>query len=298
MFCLLVDDFGVEYVGKRHAIHLKQALSKHCELTKNWKVDLYSGINMEWNYNPLYVNLTVRLTMDNYIANLIVKYDHPDPRKPQHSPYKHAPIIYGAKVQYSAKDDNSPPIDDDGILCVQSIFGALLLYGWAINNNLLISLSKLEQHQASATQATNDAILHILDYAVTYPRDGITFRARKMMLSSHSDASYLNVTKARSRAVSHIMLSENVPVPAYNRSILAIAQIILNFMLSAVESELAGLFICSKEMVPLRQALNKMGWPQPKSPIQCDNSTDVGVANQTIISQKTKSMDMQFHCLR
>ena len=80
MFCLLVDDFGVEYVGKRHAIHLKQALDEHYELTENWKGDLYSGINMEWNYDPIHAKRTVSLTMYNYISNLRVKYDHPDPK--------------------------------------------------------------------------------------------------------------------------------------------------------------------------------------------------------------------------
>ena len=91
------------------------------------------------------------------------------------------------------------------------------------------------------------------------------------------------------------MLSENFPVPAYNGPILTISQIIRNVMSSTAEAELAGLLICAKEMVPLWQALNKMGWPQPKSPIQCDNSTDVGVAIQTIIPRKTKSVDMQLH---
>ena len=93
------------------------------------------------------------------------------------------------------------------------------------------------------------------------------------------------------------MLSENVPVPDYNGPIITIAQIIRNVMSSASEAKLAGLFIYANEMVPLRQALNEMVWPQPKSPIKCDNSTAVGVANQNIITRKTKSMDMQFHWL-
>ena len=109
-----------------------------------------------------------------------------------------------------------------------------------------------------------------------------------MILSAHSDAAYINITKARSRAGSHTMLSENIPVPAYNKPILTIAQIIQNVMSSAAEAELAGLFICAKEMVPIQQALNKMGCPQPKSPIQCDNSTSVEVANQTIIPRKNQ----------
>ena len=44
LFFLLVDDFVVEYVSELHALHLKQALVEHYEITKDWKGDLYSGI--------------------------------------------------------------------------------------------------------------------------------------------------------------------------------------------------------------------------------------------------------------
>ena len=87
-------------------------------------------------------------------------------------------------------------------------------------------------------------------------------------------------------------------MPAHNGPVLTIAQIIKNVMSSAAETELAGLFTITKEMIPLRQALTEMGWPHPRTPIQCDNSTAVGVANETIIPRKTKSMDMNFHWLR
>ena len=147
-------------------------------------------------------------------AKLRVKYDHLDPRKPQHSPYKHAPIIYGPKVQYATEDGNIPLLDADGILCVKSIVGVLLFYGRAVDNNILVSLSELGQQQAADTQATNNTILQPLDYVATYPSNGINFRSREIILSSHSDAAYLNVTKARTRAGAQIMLSENVLVPA------------------------------------------------------------------------------------
>ena len=69
MFFLLIEDFGVGYVDERHAIHLKQALAKHYKLTQNWKGDLNSIINLEWNYDPIHAKRTVRLTTDDYIAN-------------------------------------------------------------------------------------------------------------------------------------------------------------------------------------------------------------------------------------
>jgi hypothetical protein len=51
-------------------------------------------------------------------------------------------------------------------------------------------------------------------------------------------------------------------------------------------------------MVPLRQTLIKMGWPQPRTPIQTGNSTAVGITNLTIVPQKTKSMDLRSWWLR
>ena len=161
--------------------------------------------------------------MDDYIANLRIKFNHVDPKKPQHSPYKHAPIIYGAKIQYAAEADDSAPLGKSGIFRVQSIVGAILFYGRAVDNNLLVALSELGKQQASATEATNDAITQLLDYVATYPSDGISYRSSGMVLVAHSDAAYLNVTKARSRAGAHIMLSENVPAPTYNGPVLTLA---------------------------------------------------------------------------
>jgi hypothetical protein len=45
-------------------------------------------------------------------------------------------------------------------------------------------------------------------------------------------------------------------------------------------------------MIPHRQTLINMGWPQPKSPIQTDNSTAAGVTNKTIVPHRAKMMDM------
>jgi hypothetical protein len=85
----------------------------------------------------------------------------------------------------------------------------------------------------------------------------------------------------------------------FNRPILSIAQIIKFVMASATKSELAALFITAREMIPHHQTLIAMGWLQPKSPIQTDNSTAAGVTNKTIVPRRPKMMDMQIwwlHC--
>ena len=69
-------------------------------------------------------------------------------------------------------------------------------------------------------------------------------------------------------------------------------------MYLAAEAELVGLFITARSMAPMQQTLIEMGWPQPKSPIQTDNSTAVGVANNTIVVRHMKSMKMRLWWIR
>ena len=61
-----------------------------------------------------------------------------------------------------------------------------------------------------------------------------------------------------------------------------VAQIIKAVMPSAAEAELEALFINAKEAVHIRNILEEMGHPQPPTPIQTDNSTANGVANNKV----------------
>ena len=64
---------------------------------------------------------------------------------------------------------------------------------------------------------------------------------------------------------------------------------------SAAEAETAGLFSNMKEATALRTALEEMGHPQPPTPVQVDNSTACGIANNTIKQRRSKAIDMRFY---
>ena len=69
-------------------------------------------------------------------------------------------------------------------------------------------------------------------------------------------------------------------------------------MASAAEAEMSVLYITTKKMIPLRNILIEMGWPQPKSPIQTYNPTDVGFTNKTTVNKATKSADIKVWWIR
>jgi len=294
-FVLIVDDFGVQYTGRQHADHLYNALQEHYEVSADWEGSKFAGIDLKWDYDKR----TCRLTMDGYINEVLLRYGHPMPTKPQHSPHKHRKIVYGADAQLQPIEvDTSPRLDEAGTKRVQGISGSLLYYARAVDSKLLCTISTISAQQASATQNTLTAVHQLLDYMATYPSDGVTFKASNMILAAHSDASYLSETKSRSRAGAHIFLSNNDPIPQSNGPILAVSSILRSVYGSVAEAELAALYKCATEMVPLRNALEEMGWKQPRSPIQVDNSTANGYVNNTIIPKRLRSIDMRINWLK
>ena len=163
---------------------------------------------------------------------------------------------------------------------------------------MLAALGSIATQQANPTQLTLTKTRQLLDYAATHPDAIVTYRASDMVLAGHSDASYLSESKARSRAGGHFFLASNSPYPDNNGAVLTVAKIIKAVMSSAAEAELGALYINCREAVPPRQQLKEMGHVQPPTPIQTDNTTTLGVVNNTIQPRRTKAMDMRFHWLR
>jgi hypothetical protein len=188
-----------------------------------------------------------------------------------------------AKKPVHTRQDTLAPLSPEHIKRVQKIIGSLLYYAQASNNKLLVALNAISAQQAKATVHREQTLKHSFNYVPTYPNDGIVYRASDTVLCAHADAGYLNKTWSRSRAGAHIFLLEDNPSPRFNGTVLTIATIIRFIMALAAEAELAALFIAARKMVPHRQTLINMGWPQPQSPIQTDNSTAVRVTNKTIV---------------
>jgi hypothetical protein len=99
-------------------------------------------------------------------------------------------------------------------------------------------------------QNTKKLVHQFLDYATTHPDTIITYQASNMVLTGHSNASYLSETNARSRAGGHFFMSNNNSIPSNNGAILTILQIIKAVMSSTAEAEIGALYINCREAIP------------------------------------------------
>jgi len=294
IFCLVVDDFAVKYVNRADAEHLINAIKKDYQMTVDEEAKKYIGLTIQWDWT----NRKAHIHMPGYLENAFVKFNHDKPMKIQNAPYPHVPPNYGAKTQYIEDEIESPPLSKEDTKYIQAVTGTLLYNARAVDPTILPALSAIATEQAKPTQTTMKNVRQLLDYCSTQEEAIITYNASKMILAVHSDAGYANEKKSRSRAGGHFFLSNDDKFPPNNGAILTVATIIKAVMSSAAEAELGALFINAKEAVYLRQILEEMGHPQPRTPIQTDNTTAEGVINKTIQPKRTKAMDMRFHWLR
>lgn len=294
-FTLVVDDFGVKYVGKEHAEHLYQTLQQYYETSCDWNGELYCGITLKWDYTKR----TVDLTMPGYVQSALHKYQHGKPSRQQHSPYPAETPHYGAKVQLTPPTDKTRPMTQEAKRRLQQIVGTFLYYARAVDATMLMALSTLGSEQTTGTEKTERALLQFLNYCATHPDATIRYKASDMVLLIDSDASYLSESEARSRAGGYFYLGSDLHKPQrLNGAIHILATIIKNVMSSAAEAEVGAAFTNAKEAIPMRTALEEMGHPQPPTPLQTDNSTAHGIINDTVKQRRSKAIDMRFYWLR
>jgi hypothetical protein len=72
-----------------------------------------------------------------------------------------------------------------------------------------------------------------------------------------------------------------------NGALFTLCAILCFIVASAAEAERGALFLNCK-------TLEELGHPQPKTPVHCDNAMAVGIANNTVKRQRSRSMEMRY----
>jgi hypothetical protein len=152
-----------------------------------------------------------------------------------------------------------------------------------------------------------DEVTQLLNYAASHPDPMIRFKHSDMQLEVSTDSSYLSVTKSRSRIGGYHYLGNKRPdrpilpedpLPMMNGPVHVHCSIMPMIVSSAAEAETGGAYYNGKDVVPLCTALEEMGHPQAATPMECDNTTAVGIINDTIQKCQSKAMNMHFYWIK
>jgi hypothetical protein len=210
------------------------------------------------------------------------------------------PITYGKGNQAPTPQDDSPLLDAAGKKRIQQIVGSFLYYARAVNPTILMALLAIVSQQSNPTEETNGGVHQFLDYMATHPDAKIRFHASDMVLNVHSDASYLSTLQAQSCAGGYFFLG-SIPRDSHpifiNGTIHITCTILKLVAASAAEAKLGALFLNAQKAKVMQICLEELRNPQPLTPIHIDNTTTVGIVNNTIKCQQSRAMEMRYFWL-
>jgi hypothetical protein len=111
--------------------------------------------------------------MPGYVANVL---QHDNPKHPQHTPSKYITPVYGAKTQYTTRDEK-PTLSAKQWTNIQNITGSVLYYARAVYPTVSMPPNDIATEQTKATEKTQAAADQLLDYLATHPDATIRYQA-------------------------------------------------------------------------------------------------------------------------
>jgi hypothetical protein len=126
------------------------------KITVDMEGSRFCGLFMDWDYEKGEVHCSI----PGYVKAALKRFKHERPSTPQHQPYPHAPIQYGAKAQYAELLDTSPLLNKDDKRFIQEVTGTFLFYARVVDPTMLVALGSLAVEQVSPTEETMRTCTH------------------------------------------------------------------------------------------------------------------------------------------
>ena len=291
-FALIADDYGIKHHDIAHYHRLVNALSTKCHVKAHPIATTFLGLTIDHDRTAR----TITTSMPDYVPKMLRRY-RPDGVKHASSPSMYVPPVYGSTAPQLPTTDLSAPASPAEAAELQQIIGSALYYARAMDTTILEVVTTLSSLQATPTASVMASTERLLGYLAKFPNHCRVIRPSSMLLTIHSDASYLSLPNSGSKAGGFHTLGDHSP-HFINSAIDCIASRIPVNVGSAAEAELAATYANAQLACPERTTLKNIGYPQPPTPLFCDNECTIGLSTQTVVPKKSKSMDQRFNWIR
>ena len=244
--------------------------------------------------------------MPGYIEKTLQCFGYKSPANSEDIPHGYAQPMFGAK-QYLLPLTNHSLLNN----AKKNASRKLLALCYTMHERSTVHTSS-SQHHSGTTGICNQehakAINKLLDYCALHPSSMIQYYASNMVLWVDSNASYLTAPKARSQAAGfHYLrvkptsatMGPGKVIPPMNGAVHYVMSEQCTKSCQVLQRQnLAVFFTMEKAAYPMQITLEELGHVQPPTPMQTNNSTATGIANNNIKQQCSKAMDMRFYWVR
>ena len=133
-FMLIVDDFGIKYVGEDHATHHLTALQQNYTINVDWSRKLYWSITLQWYYKR-YFNAGIQKPIIKIQASLSIETT----RQPFSCSSQKCGTIAWQPIHLM--------LNKVGHIKIQQIVGSILYYAYAVDLTLPTAPSSTAKKQ-------------------------------------------------------------------------------------------------------------------------------------------------------
>jgi hypothetical protein len=85
------------------------------------------------------------------VNNVLNKFQHDNPKTPQHTPSKYITPVYGEKIQYATQDE-TPLLSSKQCTTIEKITSSVLYYSRAVDPTVIIPLNDIATEHTTATE--------------------------------------------------------------------------------------------------------------------------------------------------
>jgi hypothetical protein len=133
-------------------------------------------MTLSWDY----IHATVDISMPGYVTKALGCFQHTPPHRHEHSPHAWTTPVYGTHPQLTTPVDDTALLPPAELTRIQEITGTLLFYARAIDITMLVALGTIASNQSKGTQATDQALTQMLNYAAAHPDATVRYTASDM----------------------------------------------------------------------------------------------------------------------
>ena len=288
---LIVDDIGLKVKCEEDVLHLVEAIEKVWKVKINWKGDKFLGMDLKWDYNP--ENPTLEISSNNVIPAAHKRFYLNEELKGAETP------MLKKYTRRLRPDEWVPPEKDpiprpDMKQTVQEFAGTFSHLGRTTRHDIVAAVNEIAETQANPSSETLAQMDRLANYTASYPEGAVLFKATDMILKAQYDSSLK--PHARHKVGGIIYLGNNDDSPENIGNITeVVSKTPPNAVASIAEGEYAAGFMIGQKVIHHRYINEALGYPQPPTTLFGDNTTAIGIANDTMKQKHSKAFDKALH---
>ena len=276
---VVVDDIGLKVRCKEDVMHLVNAIEKVWKIKINWLGDKYVGMDLKWNYNP--ENPELDISSDIRVPDALKRFYPGQTLKGADTPgIETTGWTMNSNKEIITVEEPDPEPVPEKTKFVQELTGTSSHLGRVVRHDILPAVNDIAKTQAAPTTKTMAQVDRLSNYMARYPKGSLKFKATDMILRCHYDSSLRPHGRHKAGGVIYHANASDPPEKIGN-----IVDIICktppNAVASIAEGEYCSQLINGQTAYWHRVILEQMGYKQPPTVLYGDNTTAVGIANDS-----------------